>query len=179
MFHIQSRFKPASDFDHGNTPGFIELADVEHHRTEFAQEKVPWLALDVEVLAWRSFRAFAFHPEPEALSPMSVEKNQQVFMMLLGDQFGESRPDFRVWDAAVLSGDFEHNHPSQFRDLSALELHAVINQGCGFPDRWLRPAQYLDEESSELEFLQQGSCSWNCKLGHIGQSTFYLGPWNI
>ena len=67
----------AGDFDDADVPLFIELADVEDHLAELAEEQVARLALDSSKWSRRVGLAVSpLDPIPEALGPLALRRGR-------------------------------------------------------------------------------------------------------
>lgn len=76
------------------------------------KKEVAGLSFDVEMVAGMGFVALALDPIPETLAAGGVEKDEQVFEMLLGHLLLDGGPSFGVRDS-VAGFDFQHHDACQ------------------------------------------------------------------
>src|SRR5690606_1603591 len=81
--HVEGVSQPAGDFDDRQLALLVQLADIDEQAANLAQEEIPRLTLDVEVLARRDAPIFTLAPVPERARLLGVGENQQILVILL------------------------------------------------------------------------------------------------
>ena len=120
-FDIEGGLQPPCDLDDADVALGVELAEVEDHLAELAEEQVAGLALEIEVIARELLTVLPLDPVPEALGSLAVDEDQQVLVVMLGDFLVDGGARLGIRDRAVVCLDFQDDGPGQFGDVPADE----------------------------------------------------------
>ena len=143
-----------SDFDDTYISLRIKVGEVEYHLAQFSQEQVSGLTIAEQVFPSQGLSVLPLNPVPKALRTIAVDENQQVLVMPFGDLFVNGRSHFRVGDLTLCRLDFKHNGARQFGNVTTVEPRFLHCDLVHLPSRRIRPAQFLNEEPTEIELLQ-------------------------
>ena len=108
---VECLLEAPSDFGDGYVTGFVQLAHIDDHGRELAEEEVAGLAAHVEVIARVGLPVLPLHPVPEALGALPVGEDEQVLVVQCSDFLVQRCAGLGGGDRAVVSSDLEDQDP--------------------------------------------------------------------
>ncbi|MBK9943104.1 MAG: hypothetical protein IPP13_15970 [Kouleothrix sp.] len=175
------------DIDQRNIAVGVQLADVDKHRAELADQQVARLALHEGMPAWKRLAALALDPVPQAARALGIQKDQEVFEMKLCNIVRNRAAQRLVGDRTVIDRHLKNNDAGEIGDLAASyrDVFYIPLNRLGISG--VAPAKFFDKQRAQIERLQ-GRADARDINGHVIISCVSAGgdslsgeqtsPWN-